>query len=237
MAKQGFLRVREWQDAKSERPARWHGQPRPLRIDPRRSLMGRKERGSSRSRTDDGGFAIGGPPPDSLGETAAAATGRGARRGNSAALAPEDTDLSTVIAGWPHLAAATKAAILAIVRDGRGERWAPMPEVAGHVRGPLPQSRPSGPEIAPESHVPPPEAEEVPARKRPAQPPSEPLSWRRVLSNHNHTQPPALPHTQRPNIRGPPLPPPHQAGKSRNGDRGDGIRRGLRHDRDLHRRG
>jgi hypothetical protein len=82
----------------------------------------RKERGSGRSRTDDGGFAIGGPPPDSSGETADDATGRGASRGNSAALAPEDADLSTVIAGWPHLAPATKAAILAIVRDSRGER-------------------------------------------------------------------------------------------------------------------
>jgi len=44
-----------------------------------------------------------------------------APRGNSATPASEDADLSTVIAGWPHLAAATKAAILAIVRDGRGE--------------------------------------------------------------------------------------------------------------------
>jgi hypothetical protein len=75
-------------------------------------------RGSGRSRTDDGGFAIGEPPPDSSVETSAEASDRGASRGSSAALEPDDADLSTVVAGWPHLAAATKAAILAIVRDG-----------------------------------------------------------------------------------------------------------------------
>jgi hypothetical protein len=39
MAKRGFLRESGGHDARSERPARWHGQPRQLRINPRKSLM------------------------------------------------------------------------------------------------------------------------------------------------------------------------------------------------------
>jgi hypothetical protein len=44
MAKRGFLRVSGRQDAWSERPARWHGQPRPLQSNPQESRMGRKKR-------------------------------------------------------------------------------------------------------------------------------------------------------------------------------------------------
>jgi len=72
-----------------------------------------------------------------------------------------------------------------------------MPVPADRVMGPLPQPRPSGPEIRPVSHMPPPEAKEVPARKRPAQPPSGPLSRCRVRSDDNLALPPALPSTQR----------------------------------------
>jgi hypothetical protein len=42
MAKRGFLRESGGQDAQSERPASWHGQARPHRRDPQKSLMNRK---------------------------------------------------------------------------------------------------------------------------------------------------------------------------------------------------
>ncbi len=44
MAKRGFLRESGGQDAQSERPASWHGQARPHRRDPRKSLMNQGKR-------------------------------------------------------------------------------------------------------------------------------------------------------------------------------------------------
>ena len=41
MATRGFLRESGGHDARSERPARWHGQTRRPRFDPRKSLMSR----------------------------------------------------------------------------------------------------------------------------------------------------------------------------------------------------
>ena len=71
-------------------------------------------RGSGRSRTDDGGFAIGEPPPKSSEETEEIATGRGVSRGNSLAGTFHDGNIETLAAKWHLLSDDMRTAIMAI---------------------------------------------------------------------------------------------------------------------------
>ena len=72
------------------------------------------DRGSGRSRTDDGGFAIGTQLSETSDETHECAARRGARRGNLAAQASAATDVEILTAKWNLLSPEIRVAIMAI---------------------------------------------------------------------------------------------------------------------------
>jgi len=71
-------------------------------------------KGSGRSRTDDGGFAIGEPPPKFSEQTEDIATGRGVSRGNSLAGTFHDGNIETLAAKWHLLSDDMRTVIMAI---------------------------------------------------------------------------------------------------------------------------
>ena len=91
---------------KTKKPLRW-----PLLSAHRRGFT---DRGSGRSRTDDGGFAIGTQLSETSDETHEGAASRGASRGNSAAQASAATDVEILIAEWHLLSPEIRVAIMAI---------------------------------------------------------------------------------------------------------------------------
>ena len=93
-------------DPKTKKPPRW-----PLLSAHREGFT---DRGSGRSRTDDGGFAIGTQLSETSDETHECAAGRGASRGNSAAQASAATDVEILIAKWHLLSPEIRVAIMAI---------------------------------------------------------------------------------------------------------------------------